>query len=521
MNLRTVKLFIMGVVFMAPILFGSTHAAERVVRPPALAGTWYPANPTELAAFVEKLQAQTDPATTVQKTPPIRAILVPHAGYRYSGETAMTALKSLAGARFQRVVILGPTHRQNFVGLALPQVTHFSTPLGELPLDTQAMAQLANHPIIRTINSAHEQEHSIEIQLPLLQKVLADGWKLLPLLVGQMDAQGFALAAATLRPLLDEQTLLVISGDFTHYGQNFSYQPFPLDTTTEGNLKKLDQGAIDKIMGRDPKGFMDYRQKTGITACAFGPVTILLNLLDDQVEPRLIRYRTSGADNSDFSHSVSYVAMSFHSPHPLANMGTKTEPFSEGEMKQLHTLAVATVIGAVQGKSTPPANLQDLRQHFNNPSGAFVTLKRSGALRGCIGQLQPIQPLYQAIMENAVNAALRDPRFQPVTPNELGNMELEVSVLSPMRPIPSWEAFELGRHGIVLSKNGRRAVFLPEVAVEQKWSREETLTHLAMKAGLPGDAWRQGASFEIFTSQTHTAPLAPSPPSGDTGSPGL
>ncbi|MBF0145052.1 MAG: AmmeMemoRadiSam system protein B [Magnetococcales bacterium] len=509
---------------MVAMIFGTGRASERVVRPPALAGTWYPAQPDELSRFVDKLLAQSDPIPNEAKNPPIRAILVPHAGYRFSGPTAITALKPLMGMRFKRVIVLGPSHQQGFEGLALPNATHFRTPLGEIALDTEAMERLKNHPLIHPFPGAHQQEHSIEIQLPLLQKVLAEGWQLLPILVGQMDAQGFAMAAESLRPLLDEETLLVISGDFTHYGKNFSYQPFPIDANIQDSLKKLDLGAVDKILRHDPKGFMDYQQETGITACAFGPVLVLLNLINPRVEPRLLQYHTSGSGNGDFSHSVSYVAMTFHSAQPLMGAAPRTEALPEDAMRQLHALAVATVIDAVthNGTGNPPARLthfQQLQQRFQEPSGAFVTLKRSGALRGCIGQLMPVQPLYRAVMEHAVNAALRDTRFQPVTPDELKEIELEVSVLSPMRPIPSWEAFILGQQGVVLSKNGRRAVFLPEVAVEQGWTREETLNHLALKAGLPQDAWRQGATFEVFTSQTYTAPLMPAvKPSGTSGS---
>ncbi|MBF0423870.1 MAG: AmmeMemoRadiSam system protein A, partial [Magnetococcales bacterium] len=317
--------------------------------------------------------------------------------------------------------------------------------------------------------------------------------------------------ATTLLPLLDDHTLLVISGDFTHYGQYFDFQPFPVDSHTEQRLKELDLGAVEKISARDPQGLMDYRLKTGITACAYGPVMVLLNLLDQRVEPRLVQYRTSGSNGGDFSHSVSYVAMIFYASQPLAAVTTTSDPLPDASMKRLHALAVNAVRGAVDPHyQAYEIDDKETQQRFNQPAGAFVTLKRDGELRGCIGQLSPDKPLYRAVTDHAVNAALRDPRFSPVTPGELQQMTLEVSILSPMRPISSWEGFIVGRQGIVLSKNGRRAVFLPEVATEQGWSREETLTHLAQKAGLPPDSWKSGATFEVFTSQSYTAPILPS-----------
>lgn len=483
-------------------------SAESIVRPPALAGTWYPKQADALSSQVDDLLRQTPPTTDQQNIPPARAVLIPHAGYSYSGRTAMTALKPLTGSSYKRVVIIAPAHRIRFTGIALPQATHFRTPLGEIPLDTTAMTQLTEDPLIRTIPGAHDQEHSIEIELPLLQKVLANGWQLLPLLAGQMDYQGYAQVAKTLRPLLDEHTLLVISGDFTHLGSHFDFQPFAQDANIAENLKKLDMGAVDLIMARNPKGFLEYQKRTGITACAFGPVMVLLHIITDQVEPRLIQYHTSGSDNGDYSHSVSYVAMTFHASKPLATPPKDPSQLGDDEMKQLHALAVATIQKVVQHDDTITLpNLDDIQRRFQNKAGAFVTLKRSGTLRGCIGQLMPVAPLHQAVTDNAVHAALHDNRFQPVTPDELNTLEVTISVLSPMRPIPSWEDYDVGKQGIVLSKSGRRSVFLPEVASEQGWNREQTLTELAKKAGLPGDAWKSGASFEVFTSQIYTAPF--------------
>ena len=174
-----------------------------------------------------------------------------------------------------------------------------------------------------------------------------------------------------------------------------------------------------------------------------------------------------------------------------------------------HTVRVAVKQGA---DGIDPEALSDehsVPAHLRTRSGAFVTLKKHGTLRGCIGTIEPVKPLHRAIVENAVHAALHDRRFRPVREAELSGLDLEVSVLSPPRPIPRWQDFRVGKHGIVLSKQGRRAVYLPEVAEEQGWTPEQTLTHLSRKAGLPLDAWRSGARFEVFTTQIYEAPWKP------------
>jgi AmmeMemoRadiSam system protein A len=219
---------------------------------------------------------------------------------------------------------------------------------------------------------------------------------------------------------------------------------------------------------------------------------------------------------------VSYAGLVVTDPQPLAldvapvASEPESEPapeasLSDADLKLLHRLAVLALEDAVLGASasrtaTLAEELEHLPQKLYEPAGAFVTLKRHGDLRGCIGTIGPTQPLYLAVLDNGDNAARRDPRFRPVQASELEDLEVEVSVLSPPRPIDSWEAFRVGEQGIILSKDGRRAVFLPEVATEQGWTREQTLSYLARKAGLSADDWREGAGFSVFTSTKYSAP---------------
>lgn len=547
-NMSIILALILMIASIALLMIAATIAettaqkTEVRVRPAAVAGTWYPDDAQVLGKLVEELLDKASPQA--QPKGVIRALLVPHAGYRYSGATAATGYQLLKGQNPSRVIVIGPSHHGDFHGLSILEITHYETPLGRLPLDLEAIAQLRKNLLVVADAQADEREHSIEIQLPLLQRVLPAGWKLVPILVGQLSAKDYAKAAELLRPLADDKTLIILSGDFTHYGPNYDYLPFPPDDTINLSLKQLDMGAYDKIVAHDAAGLLAYREMTGITACAFGPVMILLNMLPDKATPTLVKYDTSGKLTGNYTNSVSYLAVAITSEQPFATVkavNSKTTPpdsvaseakpeataadsssgknqkemnkLNESQMKFLHQLARQAVEAAVAKGQDPEKILTTLAsrvpEELQKPAGAFVTLKELGELRGCIGYIFPKEPLYRAVVINAINAAQHDPRFYPVQPEELPKMELEVSVLTPPQPIASYHDFEVGKHGIILKKDGRGAVFLPEVAVEQNWNREQTLSHLAKKAGLPPDAWQEGAKFEVFTTQTYTALQVP------------
>jgi AmmeMemoRadiSam system protein A len=405
-------------------------------------------------------------------------------------------------------------------------------------LDQEGIKALRTSALVQSHTWAHTQEHAIEIELPLLQRALAPGWSLVPVLVGALDGDDYDEAAALLRPIVDADTLVVVSSDFTHYGERFGYQPFPLDDAVGERLRELDDGALDRIMAGDRDGLLDYHQRTGITVCGLRPIAVLLGMLPADARLERIAYTTSGALTEDFENSVSYAVVAVGSPRPLAE---KTSPngvpsiapdeadqealtpeapaesgnddLTEADLRLLHRLAVLALEQTVLGRdpdreAVARSLLAELPPRLKRDAGVFVTLKRDGALRGCIGDIEPRKPLYQAVLENGVNAAVNDYRFSPVSAPELEALEVEISVLTPPRPIPSADFFVVGQQGIVLNKAGRRAVFLPEVAVEHGWDLVETLTQLARKAGLPDDAWRDGADLEVFESLKLTGPYA-------------
>jgi AmmeMemoRadiSam system protein A len=230
----------------------------------------------------------------------------------------------------------------------------------------------------------------------------------------------------------------------------------------------------------------------------------------------LARYETSGDMTGSYRNSVSYLSAAIAATEPLGR-ATFAEPvgrLSQPNMELLHLLARRSLQHAVTRGPSPPdvdelIGGQALPPELRRKSGAFVTFKKEGQLRGCIGAIQATRPLYRAVIDNAVNAALHDSRFKPVRADELEGMEVEVSVLSPLSPIESREQYNVAEHGIMLQKAGRSAVYLPKVASEQGWSQEQALTHLAEKARLPSDAWREGARLWVFTAQVHAAPYSP------------
>lgn len=494
--------------------------AQPGVRSPVLAGTWYPEESGVLAQEVDRLLAEA-PAPAGEDPVPVRALLVPHAALRFSGAVAASGFRRVQGMAAERVVVLAPAHRSAGAGLMLTDAAAFATPLGEVAVDREANARIALDPLARVDPAAHRVEHAVEVQLPFLQRALAPGWRLVPLLVGELGAGDEVRLARIIAPLLGPRTLLVVSGDFTHYGERFGYQPFPADGEARSRLAALDEGAFALIAARDPTGLAGYRERTGITACAVGPARILAAFLPAGARLERTAYATSGDLTGDYRHCVSYLAAVWRWEDTALEPSGTGPPAATGgldpqDLGYLHALASAAVAASVapadQTRTRLQALLDGVPEALQQPGGAFVTLRRNGELRGCIGVIDPRGPLYAVVADQAANAALRDPRFSPVTAAELSDLAIEVSVLSAPRPIESWTEFVVGDQGVIMSRDGRRAVFLPEVPIDQGWGAEETLSHLARKAGLEPQAWRNGARLAVFTTQRHTGgPHGPQP----------
>jgi hypothetical protein len=462
-----------------------------------LPGKWYDADPAKLQ---EQVQGLLDKAE-VQPLENVQALILPHAGYEYSGATAALGVKLLAGKTFSRVILMGPTHRVPMENVAsVPDAAAYATPLGTIPLDTEFIKALKGYPQFTTLPLAQEGEHSVEIELPLLQKALGE-FKLVPIIVGYLDIGTARKIAAILKSLIDEKTLVIASSDFTHYGQNYKYVPFKENIPEE--LNKLDMGAYDRIQAKDVQGLYDYLDKTGSTVCGQYAIDTLLAMLPAASEAHLLQYKQSGEITGDYTNSVSYFSIAFTGTWekgPVVVPETAPETLSAKDKKSLLRLARWTIESAFMHKRFPEDDELpvDVTPPMKTLGAAFVTLTKQGQLRGCIGDIYPNRPLYKSVMTNAYYAAFKDRRFNPLNTSELPEIHVEVSVLTPPAPLANYEDIVLGKHGVILHRGQNQALFLPQVAPEQGWALEEMLEHLSEKAGLAKDSYRQGCTFEVF-----------------------
>jgi MEMO1 family protein len=469
--------------------------AKSVLRS-SLPGSWYSADAGTLSKQIEGFfeKAEVEPVNNVI------ALILPHAGYQYSGQTAAFGLKT-TNKQYKRVIVIGPSHYVPMEDvLSVPRATHYETPLGQIPLDVEFIDKLLKHPIFQNIPRANESEHSTQIEVPLLQYAQKD-FKLVPIVAGDCSEETIAQAGNILKNLIDDDTLVIASSDFTHFGPNYGYVPFRENIPEQ--LKQLDMGAYERIKALDCKGFLEYRSKTGTTICGFVPISILLSMLDKSVEAKLIKYATSGELTGDYTNSVSYLSVAF-----LGKWGNSSEikpeasihELSKEDKKQLLALARKSLVYFLRNRKAPEASELNVAvsDAMKCQRAAFVTLKEDLQLRGCIGDIFPRQPLYKSIISNAIYAGVNDRRFPPVTEAECNDITIEISALTVPKPIASSDEIRIGIDGVVLNKNGYSAVFLPQVAPEQGWDVNQMLTQLSLKAGLPGDAWKEGANFLVF-----------------------
>jgi AmmeMemoRadiSam system protein B/AmmeMemoRadiSam system protein A len=483
---------------------------KKIVLPSSIAGKWYDADDEALGKQIDGFfqKAEVKPISNVI------AMILPHAGYRYSGQIAVRALKT-TDKKYIRIIVIGPSHTAYMEEmLSVPRATHYETPLGEVPLDVDFINKLLEYPVFQSTPYAHTEEHSVQIELPLLQYNRKD-FKFVPIVAGHCSMKTIRKAGGILKSLTDEQTLVIASSDFVHYGPRFSYVPFR--DNVAGQIEKVDMGAYEHIANLDCEGFVNYRQATGATICGYVPIAILLSMLQKPAKPHLIEYTTSGEMTGDYRHSVSYLSAAFSGAWPKSPVTTPkpgNPELSEKDKEQLLTLARKTIVHYLQKKQVPePSELGiTISEAIKVPRAAFVTLKKTALLqksaqekpqkvsqlRGCIGDIFPRRPLYKSIIGNAINAAVNDRRFRPVTITECNDIKIEISALTAPKPISSPEKIRIGVDGVVLNKDGRSAVFLPQVAPEQGWNLDQTLTNLSLKAGLAGDAWKEGASFLVF-----------------------
>ncbi len=462
------------------------------VRSPAVANSFYPSNPTELSQLIDEYLEQ---ATPVGSDGDLCVLLVPHAGYRYSGSVAAEGYKQIEGKSYEKVFLLGTSHHATFNYAAVDRSNAWKTPLGKVLLDNELIEGLVTSTNIITVNeSVHKSEHSLEVQVPFLQKCLDNkekkpSFKIIPILLGSISQDREEEISKVLTSHIDEKTLLVVSSDLSHYP---SYE----------DAQEIDRKTTSAILTGDPHKFsqtirkLSSKQIPNLATCACGESAIRVGMRVAEnigaTDIRLLKYLNSGDITSSRDRVVGYAAVGF-----FAEGESNTTEFSSNQKKKLLKMARRTLETEVAENRNFEADVKD--PALEKELGAFITLKKDGQLRGCMGVFNPEKPLWKVVQEQTTAAAKKDPRFPPVQLEEISDIEIEISVLSPPQKISDPNQIELGKDGVMVKRGNKGGTFLPQVAIETGWDLETFLCQLCTrKAGLYKDAWKD-LETEIYT----------------------
>lgn len=459
-----------------------------MIRYPAVAGAFYPADKTNL---INQINSFLKNAKKIEKEKHLAILIVPHAGYDYSGQVAAWGFKQIEEMNYSQVIILGSSHRDYFTNAAVYNKGVWETPLGTVEVDEDLASSLINQSNFIEANlEVHQQEHSLEVEIPFLQQVLSD-FKIVPILLGRSSDEILESLAQAIANNFDDETLLVISSDLSHYP---SYEV----------ANKVDKETIDSILTGEINQFDQAIQKNqgsqGVDTCACGADAIKVGMMVAKklgLETiKLINYANSGDTGPDKSRVVGYAAIAFYGGKFKVD-----KELNKKQQEELLQIARQTLESYLKDKKIPEISIKD--EQLNQKLGAFVTLRKNGQLRGCIGEFEPRKPLYRVVQDKAIDAALHDPRFSPVSYKELKDIKIEISVLSPQQKIDDWQKIKLGKHGVVIRKGLRGGTFLPQVAEETGWDLETFLANLCShKAGLSPDCYKDpSVKIFVFTAQ--------------------
>ncbi|NOR12723.1 MAG: AmmeMemoRadiSam system protein B [Candidatus Aminicenantes bacterium] len=448
------------------------------IRKSVCAGSWYDNKPDALSRQLDRYLLQ---AKIHAPTEGIVGLVAPHAGYVYSGHIAAHAYRLVHGKNYDTVIIIGTAHRYGFRGCSIYPKGGYETPLGVAEIDEALASALSKASGFKYIPQAHAQEHSVEMQVPFVQKVLPEA-KIVPIVMGAPSKKTISsLVTAFSKTLRGKKVLIVASTDLSHFLSKEKANA--VDAETCALIESMDTDTIIKKMGRREN-----------IMCGGGPVAAVLLYAKKIGNPRVetLKYADSSQVGGDESSVVGYMAAVVY-----AGAGS-THSFSLSPEEQTNLLKIAR-----ETLERYVLNNEIFQPETDNPKflsekGAFVTLKKNGELRGCIGFIEPVLPLHQTLVQATIYAASKDARFPPVTPSELKDIDIEISVLTPLKKIENPGEVEVGKHGLIIVKGNRRGLLLPQVPVENRWSRQTFLQQTCQKAGLPKDAWKSGADIYTF-----------------------
>ncbi len=480
---------VLSLLFMPKFIF-----ADSKIKLPNVSGQFYSADPKELS---ESIDSYFKEASVTAFSHPIDIVIAPHAGYPFSGPVAAYSFKAVSAGNYKTIIILGPSHFFGFDGISIWTEGAFQTPLGQVPVDEVLAKKLVSfNKNFYFEPRAFKEEHSVEVEIPFLQKTFKD-FKIVPVVMGQASFQLLDEFASALYQVIhnEENILILVSTDMSHYHD-------------DQTARKMDEHTLEAVKALRPEQLWQESHLRSMELCGFVPTTAALLYARRKGLERVevLRYANSGDVTGDLNRVVGYSSVVIYGSHDERKndpaQASGVFPLTKEEKQRLLEIAKATIEEYVRRGKTLEVSVDDPR--LREEEGAFVTIHKHGQLRGCIGHIIGDGPLYLTVRDMAISAVSQDPRFTAVKPEELENLELEVSVLSKPRLINSVEEIQLGVHGVIVSQgSSHHGLFLPQVASETGWSKEEFLNQLcAQKAGLPPDAWKDPRTkIEIFTAE--------------------
>ncbi|MBL7135841.1 MAG: AmmeMemoRadiSam system protein B [Candidatus Marinimicrobia bacterium] len=496
--MKTIKILLQLIILFC-LTFNSCSKAQD--RPPAVAGMFYPEDPKQLSSVCNQyLDSAGEKSLNVK---PI-GIIVPHAGYVYSGQVAAYAFKELKNADYDAAIILGPSHIEYFPFASVYSGNSYSTPLGKIHIDKKIVSLCETEDkFVRLSSRGHRfkpferGEHSLEVELPFLQTVLGN-IPIVPIVIGTMDWNVIQALGERLGEIASKKNVILIaSSDLSHF---HSYS----------ECKKIDNGLISRLKLLNPKSFYNGLASKDFEACGGAPITAMMIAAKKAGANsiKVLKYANSGdIAYGDKSRVVGYLSAVLYNEKNIKSeeKEMKSKPLFEGELnkgEQLYLIELAEQTVRAVVINQPPPKPKNILDKFKEKRGAFVTLEKHDQLRGCIGYILPVYPLYETVIEVATSAALKDPRFPPVSESELDDITVEVSVLTVPKVITDPKVIEVGKHGIIIKRGFYQGLLLPQVATEYGWDRETFLEHTCNKAGLPKDAWKdKDTEIKIFSAQ--------------------
>ncbi|MFA6141722.1 MAG: AmmeMemoRadiSam system protein B [Candidatus Omnitrophota bacterium] len=472
------------VVIFSAIFVPTVFAAD--VKEADLAGSWYPGDKTELVALIDGYIESANPQKVDGQA---FAIISPHAGYRFSGPVAAYGFKAIQGRDIKTVILIGFSHRKGFDGISIYDKGAFKTPLGEIQIDEKLASLIkARNSRIFYHPDAFAEENSIETEVPFIQTVFKDS-KLIPIAFGTQSYGDAVILADALADVLKYRNdyIIVASTDLSHY------HPYEEANTIDKYLIKV----LENSKGKE---LYDEARLGSCELCGVMPVTATLLAAEklgfDKIS--VLKYANSGDTYGDKSRVVGYLSAVIYKDEKKKE---EKAMLNDTQRKRLLQIARESITSYVRGGKRKSFTETD--PLLNENMGAFVTLHESGRLRGCIGNMVGQGPLYQTVADMAIESATGDPRFPRLTPAEIDKIDIEISALSPMKKVSSHNEVNIPGHGVMVRMGFNSGVYLPQVADETGWTKEEFLSSLCMhKAGLPADAWKDPSTdIYVFTAE--------------------